>query len=156
MPVARTALALIAAVALAACSTPPVVNNNRDQPAGATTVGTTQTITGGKVTLHELRDKVARDGYTAPAGKRWVGIDAEICVDETSQIDGYRWQLHDTNNHTYTISISGNDLPAADYRTGVLNGGTCMRGWLAYAVPTTETISNTTYTGGNGTVLTWK
>lgn len=158
----RKLLALIAAtITLTACATPPVVNNNRDQPTtpstvAAATVGTTQTVTGGKVTLHEIRDNITRGTFQPKTGNRWIGIDIETCVDATSTIDTARWQLHDATNHQYQPSNAYDDMPAAGYTDGTLNAGTCKRGWLPYQMPTGETISTITYTSGNGTVITWK
>lgn len=159
----RILAAVIAAtITLTACATPPIVNNNRDQSTtptavAAATVGTTQdTGIGGRVTLHEIRDNIVRGTYKPDDGKRWVGLDLEVCVDQKSTLSVARWQIHDTANHTYTPTLAFSDMPGPDFVDGPLNGGTCMRGWQPYELPVAETVGTVTYTSGNGSILTWK
>jgi hypothetical protein len=77
----------------------------------------------------------ATDGYT------WAAIDIKLCItggtDPTVETTAIPWQLHYADDTTADASnIEYNQFPAPRYHfSNVIAKGSCLRGWLTFAVP---------------------
>ena len=151
----KALVGLPAAVLVAACTSATTADTGTSSDAAAA-IGTPQHAGDRTAAVYEVRDNLDR-GYPPPAGQRWIGIDAEVCVAETDGLDIRRWQIRDATDQTHepTLAFDG-DVPDPRYRDlTVLNAGQCVRGWIAYEIPTTDTIGAVLYFAPNGTLLTW-
>jgi hypothetical protein len=150
----RTALVGLLAVLVAACTSHTTADTGTSS--NAAVIGTRLQAGDRTAAVYEVRDNLDR-GYPPSAGQRWIGIDAEVCVAETDGLDIRRWQIRDATDQTHepTLAFDG-DVPDPRYRDlTVLNAGQCVRGWIAYEIPTTDTIGAVLYFAPNGTLLTW-
>ena len=83
-------------------------------------------------------------GYRAPlaAGSTWAGADVQVCVDKATIFDvsvsRAPWQLVTADGRTVDASLTGDGrFPQPAYPTDHrrLHPGDCVRGWIAFALP---------------------
>jgi hypothetical protein len=113
-------------------------------PAGPTTHKPGETVTSGIATAayYAYKQPVAA-GAARPAtdGYTWGAIDIKVCIvggtDATVDIDGTNWVLRYADDTTAQPSnIEYNQFPAPRYPYfGQVAKGSCVRGWLTFAVP---------------------
>jgi hypothetical protein len=132
-------------------------------PAGPTTHKPGETVTSGIVTAtyYAYKQPVAvsaprpaTDGYT------WGAVDIKICIvggtDTTVEVDSSNWLLRYADDTTAQPSnIEYNQFPAPRYPFfGEVARGSCVRGWLTFAVPPKTQPVVVSYTPA-GDVVTW-
>jgi hypothetical protein len=150
------------AVATTAASPTPAAATTTT-PAGPTTHKPGETVTSGIVTAtyYAYKQPVAvsaprpaTDGYT------WGAVDIKICIvggtDTTVEVDSSNWLLRYADDTTAQPSnIEYNQFPAPRYPFfGQVARGSCVRGWLTFAVPHKTQPVAVSYTPARD-VVTW-
>ena len=146
---AGAALALVGALAAgcatstqgvppaAAPSTPPVPTIPPSPPPSGVPLGHPALADNGQVQATVF-------GYRTPlaAGTTWGGADVQVCVDKATifdvSISRAPWQLVTSAGQTVNASLTGDGrFPQPAYPTDHrrLHPGDCVRGWIAFALP---------------------
>jgi hypothetical protein len=96
------------------------------------------------------------------AGTEWAAIDVQVCINPSTpgdSISSTAWTVTDASNgQNQPASDIYSQFPAPEYPfNGYIDPGSCVRGWIVYAIVKGQPLTRVRYFPGNATapVATW-
>lgn len=116
-----------------------------------------------KVTAYHYKANVAKGapkpveaGYES--GYVWAAIDVQVCAPIDGFVNTLPWHLAYADNTTLDPSNTGyNQFPKPEYPWGdrQVSAGTCIRGWITFAVPSDKKPIQVVYDTESHTLVKW-